>query len=341
MSYMAKDVIISFLVTIVFCATNSKYLLVKFEEPDVKEKVSGRSLGSLVDAHTIPQMNPLLNHPNLHLLNEEGCGMDRKKKSNSARIVGGSDTRRGEFPWLTFVSGGGFTCGGSLISSSWVLTAAHCVTVKSGCRAVLEKKDVLIGHHDKTKRNNAITVSSENIIAHPDFTFCNGKSDIALIKLSRPVLSNRENNINTVCLPLEYPKELFFGLSVTVAGHGDTKIRKNFEGEWESWDGSNVMKKLDTKLVTPQECAKAHHRVRSSYSIFEGQNLCTEALEGQDSCAGDSGGPLMTAKMTNNKKQWFQVGVVSWGQTKCGTKGIPGVYTNVKTYLKWILDNLN
>jgi secreted trypsin-like serine protease len=60
---------------------------------------------------------------------------------------------------------------------------------------------------------------------------------------------------------------------------------------------------------------------------------------GQDSCGGDSGGPLMTRNKTG-KGQWFQVGLVSWGLRKCGTKGVPGVYTNVRTYLKWILDHI-
>ena len=337
MGFIANNCILLFLVTLVFCYTNSKYLLVKFEQPDAKVKVSSRSLGSPSDSHTSPQ-NPLLSHRNRHLVNVEGCGMDRQKKSNSARIVGGSDTKRGEFPWLTLLRDPHYSwnCGGSLISSSWVLTAAHCVTHEDppdvGCKAVLDtKKEAMVGHHDKTRTNKAIIVGSEKIIAHQGFSWCNGKSDIALIKLSQPILINNDNNINTVCLPFSYPEGLFFGLSVTVAGHGKTKHSNS----------ANVMKKLDTKLINPQECDKAYDTHGRHFSIFKGQNLCTQALEGQDSCSGDSGGPLMTAKMTENRKQWFQVGLVSWGLTKCGTKGIPGVYTNVKTYLKWILDNLN
>ena len=61
----------------------------------------------------------------------------------------------------------------------------------------------------------------------------------------------------------------------------------------------------------------------------------------EDSCGGDSGGPLMTAKFTNKIKRWIQIGVVSWGPTRCGAKGKPGVYTNVQHYLKWILDNID
>ena len=43
------------------------------------------------------------------------------------RIVGGSPTTITDVPWQVLIIVGGKLCGGSIISSTWILTAAHCV----------------------------------------------------------------------------------------------------------------------------------------------------------------------------------------------------------------------
>jgi len=48
------------------------------------------------------------------------------------RIVGGVETEVNEYPWMvSLVNGNGYYhfCGGSIISSQWVVTAAHCAAV--------------------------------------------------------------------------------------------------------------------------------------------------------------------------------------------------------------------
>ena len=54
------------------------------------------------------------------------------------------------------------------------------------------------------------------------------------------------------------------------------------------------------------------------------------------SCGGDSGGPIQTNNTRDITCMYTIVGVTSFGAGACGTKGIPGIYTKVHSYLDWI-----
>lgn len=61
---------------------------------------------------------------------EEGCGFSPIAHT---RIVGGNPAKNGAWPWAALLGysdpnvGATFNCGGSLITSRHVLTAAHCL----------------------------------------------------------------------------------------------------------------------------------------------------------------------------------------------------------------------
>lgn len=53
----------------------------------------------------------------------------RFTRSKDPRVVGGIPSNPGAWPWLiALYQDGIFHCGGVILSDSWVLTAAHCVS---------------------------------------------------------------------------------------------------------------------------------------------------------------------------------------------------------------------
>lgn len=100
---------------------------------------------------------------------------------------------------------------------------------------------------------------------------------------------------------------------------------------------SAKLRKIHIPIVSMDECRRVY-RGRSSITK---RQLCAGGFQGMDSCAGDSGGPLMipTAHAKGSIK-FVQHGIVSFGPRYCGTDGQPGIYTKVGWYLRWILDNM-
>ena len=332
----ATHIVLFILVTY---SSSSKYLLVKIE-------------------------NPLNEHPNRHLVNNKGCGVDRMDLMRG-RIIGGEYADEGEFPWLAVVlrrfRGMTSICGGSLISESWVLSAAHCLVDFKG--TAVTQATVLLGHYNEHHAENAIERDSSNIIVHKQYRHTlSYEDDIGLIKLQGPAISLRGKvKVNTICLPLDYSNdEINEARHATVIGHGATAVKElvipkeeifcsGVEVWWEAVNVSARMKKLRTQLVNNDHCATIFEEIGERYChkqsrVSPTKQLCAGVKVGQENaCKGDSGGPLMIMdrKTTGQRRRWIQVGIVSFGFPNCVAEGVPGVYANVRYYLEWILDNLD
>ena len=102
---------------------------------------------------------------------------------------------------------------------------------------------------------------------------------------------------------------------------------------------SNVKLQVWLPVVSNADCGRIYQQKR--ISIGDGQ-LCAGGVVGKDSCAGDSGGPLMSTGISSRdgSTRYFVAGVVSFGPESCGAKDWPGVYTRVSRYTDWILNKL-
>ncbi|PZC75016.1 hypothetical protein B5X24_HaOG206841 [Helicoverpa armigera] len=275
-------------------------------------------------------------HPNLGLLPTK-CG-----NIESDRIWGGNRTRLYEMPWMVLLSydsprGVKLSCGGSLISEWYVLTAAHCVVFLD--RMKLEA--VILGEHDVSHDPDcemsdgikycappAKHVPVASIVAHPGYTRQSQIDDIALIRLSEPA-DFTQNSMKPLCLPMtpELQAESLVGHNAVVAGWGVAE------------DGiqSSVLLSVDLPVLSHSDCMAAY---RGALKLKNTQ-ICAGGVKDKDSCAGDSGGPLMyPGQFGKLGVRYIQRGLVSYGPKRCGIGGFPGVYTNVAYYMDWILDNM-
>ena len=58
-----------------------------------------------------------------------------KRFGSGKRMLGGTVTEVNEYPWMAGITSQGLGhvfCGGSVINSFWVITAAHCVITYIG-----------------------------------------------------------------------------------------------------------------------------------------------------------------------------------------------------------------
>ncbi|MFJ6727188.1 S1 family peptidase [Streptomyces sp. NPDC091281] len=216
-------------------------------------------------------------------------------------IVGGSTTTTTAYPFvmqITDASQNQF-CGGTLVSPTKVVTAAHCMVGETtGSVRVVGGRTYLNGTNGTVARVSRIWV-------HPDYTDATDGDDVAVLTLSTsmpytPVsyVTSSQTGVYTT------------GTSARVLGWGTTSA---------GGSSSNQLRTATVPLVSNSSCG-------SSYgSDFVASDMVCAGYSsgGVDTCQGDSGGPLLIGGVL--------AGITSWGEG-CAQAGHPGVYTRLTTF---------
>ncbi|RZC32858.1 trypsin-1-like [Asbolus verrucosus] len=231
------------------------------------------------------------------------------------KIIAGYDVGYYRYPWfVALMTSNIIACGGTLIGTKAVLTAAHCY------------KDYIVGHNKTVKLDEIYKVilgiynkcekektqkqfPVEKVYIHEKYKEAWPYYDIALLKLKESASS-----YEPICLPKA---------EGTVPGMGTIK-----------YHGSTPCTLHEARiLIYPDdECRKMINRTGNDpKKVFRA--FCAGYMQGGiDTCQGDSGGPLQVVDEYGN---YILLGIVSFG-FHCANPGLLGMYTDVSQYVDWI-----
>uniref|UniRef100_A0AAY4B8U7 pancreatic elastase II n=1 Tax=Denticeps clupeoides TaxID=299321 RepID=A0AAY4B8U7_9TELE len=254
-----------------------------------------------------------------------GCGRPTFPPSVN-RVVGGDDVRPHSWPWQVSLqyrgSSGSYhhTCGGTLISNTWVLTAAHCISSSNTYRVYLGKHNLQAISNKHLLDNVHVTM-----LMCPHLTLSTiclfNSNDIALIKLQTPVAAS--NTIMPSCLPQ----------SGAVLGHNTPCYVTGWGRLWTGGPIADILQQARLPVVSYSVCSQPDW-----WGTLVTNSMVCAGGDGQlASCNGDSGGPL---NCQNSQGIWEVHGIVSFGSSLgCNYPKKPSVFTRVSAYSSWINSN--
>ena len=239
-------------------------------------------------------------------------------RNEDNKITGGTTASISDFPWQVFLIAGSSQCGGSIISDTWILTAAHCTKDDYGNPVPAAQMSVKVGANNPFNVLEGQTYYVSDVIVKDGFNPQTLLNDIALLKLNQPI-----NSLNAAPIKLVTSDDVAYGATDPgvmswVTGWGLTNVSPKIF--------PTSLQKVQLPIITNAQASTVWHSIPST-------DIMAGFLNGnRDACNGDSGGPMVVPVIDEYKL----AGIVSWGSQNCNTYG---AYTRVSGFENWIRDN--
>ncbi|XP_004581787.2 probable threonine protease PRSS50 [Ochotona princeps] len=234
------------------------------------------------------------------------------------------------WPWMVSVrANGSHICAGTLISSRWVLTVAHCL-IKKDVHYTVQMGAPWLNREADTISEVAVTqvIVNSRFRAQRYWSWIGRANDIGLLKLQRAFVYSKY--IWPVCLP-----GTDFAVKeqrvCTVTGWGLSRANS-------TWPQYQTIQEKEVTIMSTKECETFYHRFSRMprvVRIVNPQMLCAEDKDREEFCYEESGEPLTCL----SGGTWYLLGMVSWG-AGCKSEA-PPIYLQVSSYHQWIWDIIN
>jgi len=239
-----------------------------------------------------------------------------------SQIIGGTNAAVGAWPWQLSqqrLSGSSWShsCGASLLSARYALSAAHCV---DGSNAANLR--VIAGLHDRSNTAGTVTSNLSGTKMHESYNTAGAtySNDIAILTLSSAI--NQGGNIAYARLPANNNNN-FAGTTCVITGWGRTSSAQTLP---------NVLQQANVGILTLAQCQS-----QASGATIWANHICIyDSANTRGACNGDSGGPVNC-----NSGGYLVAGIASFVFQSNGAclPSRPSVYTRTSTYLTWITNN--